>query len=93
MKSVVLTTGALLLAQTAMAQTPTLRPDQQAFRAIYQELVETDTSITSGSCTDLAAKIGARFKAAGFSDSQITYFSVPEHPKDGGVVIVYPGTS
>ncbi|MBN8846925.1 MAG: M20/M25/M40 family metallo-hydrolase [Sphingomonas sp.] len=93
MKSVVLTTGALLLAQTAMAQTPTLRPDQQAFRAIYQELVETDPSITSGSCTDLAAKIGARFKAAGFSDSQITYFSVPEHPKDGGVVIVYPGTS
>ncbi|WEK44456.1 MAG: M20/M25/M40 family metallo-hydrolase [Candidatus Sphingomonas colombiensis] len=95
MKSLALTTGALLLAQTAMAQaqTPALQPDQQAFRAIYQELVETDTSITSGSCTDLAAKIGARFKAAGFNDSQITYFSVPEHPKDGGVVIVYPGTS
>ena len=93
MKSLATITGALFLAQTAMAQTPALRPDQQAFRAIYQDLVETDTSITTGDCTALAAKIGARFKAAGFSDSQITYFSVPEHPKEGGVVIVYPGTS
>lgn len=55
--------------------------------------METDTSITTGDCTALAAKIGARFKAAGFSDNQITYFSVPEHPKEDGVVIVYPGTS
>ena len=94
MKSWVLTTGALLLAQAATAQTTTAtRPDQQAFRALYQELVETDTSITSGSCTALAAKIGARFKAAGFGDDQITYFSVPEAPREGGVVIVYPGTS
>lgn len=94
MKSLVMmTTSALFLAQSALAETPALRPDQQAFRAIYQGLVETDTSITTGSCTALAAKIGARFKAAGFNDSQITYFSVPEAPKEGGVVIVYPGTS
>ncbi len=70
-----------------------LRPDQQAFRALYQEMVETDTSITTGDCTALAAKVAARFKAAGFADSQIFPFSTPDHPKEGGLVVVYPGTS
>lgn len=70
-----------------------LRPDRQAFRAIYQEMVETDTSITTGSCTDLAAKVAARFRSAGFADAQIIPFSVPDHPKEGGLVIVYPGAS
>ena len=37
--------------------------------------------------------MAARLKAAGIKDSQITLFSVPEHPKDGGLVVVYPGTS
>ena len=87
-----LLTGAALAALPLTAQAQS-RPDQQAFRAIYQDMVETDTSVTTGSCTDLAAKIGARFKAAGFADSQLTYFSTPDHPKEGGLVVVYPGTS
>ena len=73
------------------AATPPLRPDQQAFRALYQELVETDTSITTGSCTELATKVAARFKAAGFADDQVIPFSTPDHPKEGGLVVVYPG--
>jgi acetylornithine deacetylase/succinyl-diaminopimelate desuccinylase-like protein len=79
------------LAHAAAAQA--LRPDQVRFREIYKELVETNTSLSVGSCTDAAAKMGARLKAAGFTDAQLTYFSVPEHPKDGGLVAVYPGTS
>ena len=82
--------AALAVPAAAVGQ---LRPDQQAFRALYQEMVETDTSVTTGSCTALAAKIAARFRAAGFADGQITPFAVPDHPKEGGVVIVYPGTS
>ena len=90
----VLGLAALAAASPALAQPPTpLRPDQQAFRALYQELVETDTSITTGSCTALAAKVAARFRAAGFADGQIYRFSVPDHPKEGGVVVVYPGAS
>ena len=85
---------ALATSNPVLAQAPQpLRPDQQAFRALYREMVETDTSITTGSCTDLATKIAARFKAAGFADDQITPFSTPDHPKEGGVVVVYPGTS
>ena len=86
------------------AQVPTgtmgeLRPDQKQFLDLYKQLVETDTSVTSipnsdnGGCTQAAAQIAARLKAAGFTDDQITLFSTPEHPKEGGIVAVYPGTS
>jgi len=80
------------------AQVPTgamgpLRPDQQQFRELYKELVETDTSITTGACTPAAERIAARLKAAGIADSNVTVFTVPDHPKEGGVVAVYPGTS
>ena len=37
--------------------------------------------------------MAARLKAAGIPDSQITLFAVPEHPRDGSLVVVYPGTS
>lgn len=89
-------TISLGLAQGAAAQgaaSTDLRPDQVAFRAIYKELVETNTSLSAGSCTAAAAKMAAHLKAAGFTNAQLTFFSVPEHPKDGGVVAVYPGTS
>ncbi len=80
------------------AQVPTgtmgeLRPDQKQFFALYKELVETDTTVANGNCTQAAEQIAARLKAAGFADDQITVFSVPEHPKEGGIVAVYPGTS
>lgn len=80
------------------AQVPTgtmgeLRPDQKQFFALYKELVETDTTVANGNCTQAAEQIAARLKAAGFADDQITVFSVPEHAKEGGIVAVYPGTS
>ncbi len=87
-----------LIAGPVVAQVPTgkmdpLRPDQQRFFELYKQLVETDTSVTTGSCTQAAGQIAARLKAAGFADDQITLFSVPEHPKEGGIVAIYPGTS
>ncbi len=88
MKPVVI--AALLLAAPAAAAD--LRPDQAAFRALYKELVETNTTVTTGSCTLAAERMAARLKAAGYADSQITLFSVPESPRDGGLVAVLPGT-
>jgi acetylornithine deacetylase/succinyl-diaminopimelate desuccinylase-like protein len=70
-----------------------LRPDQVAFRALYKELVETNTTLSSGSCTLLAQKIAAHLKSAGFADQDLTLFSVPEHPKEGGLVAVLAGNS
>lgn len=90
--------AAALVALPVAAQVPTgtmdaLRPDQKDFFALYKELVETDTTVTNGNCTQAAAQIAARLKAAGFADDQLTLFWVPEHPKEGGIVAVYPGTS
>jgi acetylornithine deacetylase/succinyl-diaminopimelate desuccinylase-like protein len=89
---------AALLSTAAAAQTPTgmmgpLRPDQQAFRELYEELIETNTTVTNGSCTEASAKMAARLKAAGFADDQLIAFGVPEHPRDGGLVAIYPGSS
>ena len=70
-----------------------LRPDQAVFRDLYKELVETNTTLSSGSCTLAAERIAAHLKAAGFEDRDLTLFSVPEHPKEGGIVAVLPGTS
>jgi len=80
----------MLAAMPASAQ---VRPDQTRFRELYKELVETNTTLSSGSCTLAAERMGARLKAAGFPDDQITLFSTPEHPKEGGLVAVFPGTS
>ena len=41
--------GALLCARQADAQA--LRPDQVQFRALYKQLVETNTTLSAGSCT------------------------------------------
>ena len=94
---------AWLLGTAAGAPGPTgsvgpLRPDQQAFRELYEELVETDTTLGAaqrgqGSCTLAAERMAARLKAAGFADNQLTPFADPAHPNEGGMVAVYPGTS
>ncbi|WP_433909421.1 M20/M25/M40 family metallo-hydrolase [Sphingomonas yabuuchiae] len=68
------------------------RADQKAFFDLYKQLVETNTSLSVGSCTQASAQIADRLKAAGYTDADITLFSVPEHPKDGGIVAVLPGT-
>ena len=88
MKIALTTAAALLAAAPIAAQT---RPDQRAFFDLYKEMVETDTTISKGDCTRAAAQVAARLKRAGFPDSDVTLFSVPEHPKEGGVVAVLPG--
>jgi acetylornithine deacetylase/succinyl-diaminopimelate desuccinylase-like protein len=88
--------AAMLLQGWAAAQEAPmgdLRPDQTAFLALYKDLVETNTTLSAGSCTLAAEKMAAHLKAAGFSDVEITPFSVPEHPKEGGVVAILAGSS
>jgi acetylornithine deacetylase/succinyl-diaminopimelate desuccinylase-like protein len=82
--------------QLAIAQEPPMgprRPDQTTFFALYKELVETNTTLSAGSCTAAAERIAAHLRAAGFEDKDLTLFSVSDHPKEGGVVAVLAGTS
>ena len=86
--------AAFILASAAQAAgAQALRPDQAEFRSLYKELVETNTEVTDGSCTEAAQQIATRLRAAGIPEGQITLFSVPDHPKDGGIVAIYPGSS
>lgn len=70
---------------------PDSSSDQQRFREIYKELVETNTSLSAGSCTLAAERMAGRLKAAGFPDRDLHLFSALDHPKEGGLVVVYPG--
>ena len=69
-----------------------LRPGQQAFRDIYKEMVETNTTLSVGDCTVLAQKMAARLKTAGYPDSDLHILTVPDHPKEGSLVAVLPGS-
>ncbi len=84
--------GLALLPGLAGAQTAAPRPDQLAFRALYKELVETNTELSSGSCTAAAVKMAARLKAAGYADADLHPFAAPGHPAEGGLVAVLKGT-
>jgi acetylornithine deacetylase/succinyl-diaminopimelate desuccinylase-like protein len=76
----------------AAAQADGIRPDQAAFREIYKELVETNTSLSAGSCTEAAEKMAARLRKAGYPDSDLHLFATADHPKEGGLVAILPGT-
>ena len=80
-----------LTAGAAQAQTTAPRPDQLKFRALYKELVETNTTLSAGSCTLAAQRMAAHLRTAGFKPSEITLFTDPAHPKEGGLVAVLPG--
>src|SRR5215831_4954601 len=64
---------------------------EERFRALYRELVETNTTFSTGSCTLAAERMAARLTTAGFADADLHLFTPPGHPKEGGLVAIYPG--
>jgi acetylornithine deacetylase/succinyl-diaminopimelate desuccinylase-like protein len=88
-------TLSVLAALTLLASVPGSRaatwPAEQRFRELYQELIETNTTQSAGSCTLAAERMAARLKGAGVPDADLHPFVVAEYPRDGGLVVVYPG--
>ena len=70
-----------------------VRPDQRAFRALYEELVEIDTSTTNGSCTRAANAMATHLREAGYPAADVQVLAPPEKPEDGNVVAVLHGTN
>ena len=66
-------------------------PAEARFRDIYRELVETNTTLSTGSCTLAAERMAARLKTAGLPEGDLHLFTAPDHPKEGGLVAVFPG--
>jgi acetylornithine deacetylase/succinyl-diaminopimelate desuccinylase-like protein len=83
---------ATLVTAGSAAHAEGLRPDQVAFREIYRELVETNTTLSAGNCTEAAEKMAARLRSAGYADSDLHLFVAPDHPKEGGLVAVLHGS-
>lgn len=76
------------LATSAHAAEPVGWP---AFRAMFQEMVETDTSYASGDCTVLANRTAARMRAAGFPTENLHVLVPAESPRSGNLVAILPG--
>ena len=86
---------AALMASAASAQT--LPPDKAAFRALYKELVETNTALSmkdpvKGTCTTAAKRMAAHLKAAGYARKDIKVWTAPDHPLEGGLYAILHGT-
>jgi acetylornithine deacetylase/succinyl-diaminopimelate desuccinylase-like protein len=71
-----------LLAQT---------PDQKAAREIFQQLIEINTTDSVGDNTKAAEAMAARFRAAGFPESDIRVMG--PSPRKGNLVVRLHGTS
>lgn len=65
--------------------------DETAFRALYKELVETNTTLSVGSCTEAEEKMAARLQAAGFPAEAMRILAPADRPKDGALIATLPG--
>jgi acetylornithine deacetylase/succinyl-diaminopimelate desuccinylase-like protein len=61
-------------------------PGREAFRAIYKEMVEIDSSPTTGSCTKVVRAAETRLKAAGYSGDDMQVVIPEGKPDDGNIV-------
>src|SRR6187431_1783608 len=68
------------------------RAGETEFRALYKELVEINTTLSVGSCTEAANAMKARLNAAGFADEQLHVIVPPDRPRDGNLLAVLPGS-
>jgi acetylornithine deacetylase/succinyl-diaminopimelate desuccinylase-like protein len=75
---------ALIAAWVSLATAQAPSPQQQAFRDIYRELIEIDTTDSNGDTLKAAEAMAARLKAAGFPASDIRVIS--SGPRKGNLV-------
>src|SRR5215475_12048864 len=79
-------TGLLLLVFAQNAQNET---ENQLARDIYKELIEIDTTDSSGNTTVAAEAMAARLKAAGFPEADIQVLG--SNPRKANLVARYRG--
>ncbi|HKU17064.1 MAG TPA: M20/M25/M40 family metallo-hydrolase [Steroidobacteraceae bacterium] len=85
MKTSVALAVAIWLATAAHADAAAADPGRAALRAIFEEMIETDTS-PAGSCTKLVRTTEQRLKAAGFSGDDVQLVIPDGRPEEGNIV-------
>lgn len=71
MRKPFLTVAAVLFVVVRLAGAGELTPHQQLGREIYKELIETDTTHSSGDTTKAAESLARRFRTAGFPEAEV----------------------
>jgi acetylornithine deacetylase/succinyl-diaminopimelate desuccinylase-like protein len=79
----------LIGAGGAAAQPP--RNDEAAFRGLYQELVEINTTRSVGSCTRAADAMRAHLLSAGIPAQDMQILAPPDRPQDGALIATLHG--
>ena len=87
---VILPAVVLAAALLAPAETTSPEPEQKRVRAIYEELVNSNTSYTTGQTTPAAEAMAKRFLEAGFAREDVVVGGAAPHK--GNVVVRYRGT-
>jgi len=80
---------------TANAQSAvnrTAASGEAEFRALYKELIEINTTLSVGSCTQASEAMKAHLVKAGYPESDLHIIVPPQRPKDGNLIAVLPGT-
>lgn len=75
----------------ALAEGQAPPPDEAAFRALYKELIEINTTKSVGSCTEAAEAMRAHLLAAGIPEANTKIMVPAGYPKDGALIAVLPG--
>ena len=81
-----------IITQVAQAQARGSRDGEDAFRALYKELIEINTTRSVGNCTMAAEAMRKRLLAAGFPPADLQILAPPEAPNDGALIAVLRGT-
>ena len=84
--------SAIFICACIPAHASPLPGGEARFRDLYEELVETNTTLSAGDCTLAAQRIGARLHAAGYSDNDARVIVPDEFPKQGNLVARIPGS-
>jgi acetylornithine deacetylase/succinyl-diaminopimelate desuccinylase-like protein len=84
---------AILIPQSpALAADATPPRELRRFHEIFKELVETNTTNSSGSCTVAAEAMAKRLKQAGYADGDMQVIVPPDAPTKGNLVLRLKGS-
>jgi acetylornithine deacetylase/succinyl-diaminopimelate desuccinylase-like protein len=87
--SILFSVFAVLFATASPAQTEA--PDEAAFRALYRQLIEINTTRSVGNCTQAAEAMRSHLLEAGIPAADTQILSPPDRPNDGALIAVLHG--
>ena len=66
---------------------------EAAFRSLYRELVEIDTTLSAGDCTAASRAMAARLAAAGYPQADLQILGPAERPREHALIATLHGSA